>query len=106
MEEIPKLNDIVQQYQGPDVVFVGLSTSSAADVSKFLAKQPFSYRIVPDAGKEMLMNFGTADKNGSLNVAFPTHVVINRNGYVEYRATGVRGIDGVREILARDAEKK
>jgi thiol-disulfide isomerase/thioredoxin len=104
MEEIPRLNAIVDEYQ--DVVFVGLSASNSADINKFLMKQPFKYRIVPDAGKDMLINFGNSGKDGVLNVGFPTHVVINRDGYIEYRAVGVKGVEGVRDALQRLATKK
>lgn len=106
MEEIPKLNEIAQQYKSADVVFVGLSTSSAADVNKFLTKQPFDYRLVPAAGREMLMNFGLPDKSGTLNVAFPTHVVVNREGYIEYRSTGIKGIEGIRTVLDKAIANK
>lgn len=104
MEEIPRLNAIVDQYQ--DVIFVGMSTSNAADINRFLAKQPFKYHIVPNAGKDMLINFGTGGKDGVLSVGFPTHVVINREGYIEYRAAGIKGVEGVRETLQRLATKK
>jgi thiol-disulfide isomerase/thioredoxin len=104
MEEIPRLNAIVDEYQ--DVIFVGMSTSNATDINRFLEKQPFKYRIVPNAGKEMLIYFGNAGKDGVLNVGFPTHVVINREGYIEYRATGIKGVEGVRETLQRLAVKK
>lgn len=104
MEEIPRLNAIVDQYK--DVVFVGLSISSKADIDRFLIKQPFKYRLVPSAGKEMLMNFGVAGRDGVLNVPFPTHVVINGDGYIEFKAAGIKGVDGVRETLERLAAKK
>jgi peroxiredoxin len=104
MEEIPRLNAIVDEYK--DVVFVGLSISSKSDIDRFLVKQPFKYRLVPSAGKEMLMNFGAAGKDGVLNVPFPTHVVINGEGYIEYKAAGIKGVDGVRETLQKLAAKK
>ncbi len=104
MEEIPRLNAIVDAY--PDVVFVGMSSSNAADITKFVTKHPFNYHIVPSAGKEMLLNFGNADNSGDLSVGFPTHVVINSDGYIEYRATGLKGVDGVRDALSRLAAKK
>jgi peroxiredoxin len=97
MAEIPKLNAIVDQF--PDVVFIGLSSSSAADINKFIAKQPFAYQLIPNAAKEMLTNFGNADARGALNVGFPTHVVVNPNGYIEYRESGAKGVDGVRKAL-------
>ena len=104
MEEIPKLNAIVDQF--PNVVFIGLSSSSAADIKKFIAKQPFKYELIPNAAKDMLINFGNADASGSLNVGFPTHVVVNPNGYIEFRETGLKGVDGVRRTLEHLAASK
>lgn len=106
MEEIPKLNEIVNEFAGSDVEFVGLSTSNAGDINKFIAKTPFRYRLVPSAGKDMLINFGLAGPDGSLNVPFPTHVVVNREGFIEYRATGLKGVEGIREILRRETTPK
>lgn len=104
MDEIPRLNAIVDA--NPDVIFVGMSSSNAADITKFIAKQPFKYRLVPDSAKSMLIYFGNATKDGVLNVGFPTHVVINKEGYIEFRAVGLKGVEGVKETLARLAAKK
>ena len=54
----------------------------------------------------MLINFGNADASGSLNVGFPTHVVVNSNGYIEYRETGLKGVEGVRKTLEHLAASK
>ena len=104
MEEIPKLNAIVDEF--PDVVFVGMSSSNSDDITKFVAKQPFKYRLIPSAGKEMLLNFGNTGGGGDMSVGFPTHVVINHDGYIEFRATGIKGVDGVRAALQKLAAKK
>jgi peroxiredoxin len=104
MEEIPKLNAIVDEF--PDVVFIGMSLSKSAEIARFVAKNPFKYRIVPGVGKEILINFGKTDKSGELNVEFPTHVVVDRGGFIEFRASGIKGIAGVRETLQRLAVKK
>ena len=106
MEEIPKLNEIVNEFAGSDVEFVALSTSNAIDINKFIAKTPFKYRLVPSAGREMLINFGQAGKDGSLNVPFPTHIVVGRSGFIEYRETGLKGVEGVREIVRRETAPK
>lgn len=99
VEEIPKLNAIVDEF--PDVVFIGMSSSKSAQLTKFLAKNPFKYRIIPGVGNEILINFGKTDKAGELNVEFPTHVVVNRDGFIAFRAIGIKGIAGVRETLKR-----
>ena len=41
-----------------------------------------------------------------LSVAFPTHLVVNREGYIEYRSTGIKGIEGIRDVLDKTITKK
>ncbi|MCD9186001.1 MAG: TlpA family protein disulfide reductase [Pyrinomonadaceae bacterium] len=102
MEEIPKLNRIVDEFQGKDVVFLGLSSSNKKDLENFLKKNPFKYEIVSDAAAIMLGSYGEASKDGNVKLAFPTHIVVNRQGYVEIKATGIKGVEAVREQLKRE----
>lgn len=102
MEEIPELNEIVDEYRGKDVVFLGLSSSSKTDLNNFLKKNPFKYEIVPNAAAIMLASYGETAKDGSLKLAFPTHIVVNRQGYVEVKMTGIKGVAAVKEQLKRE----
>jgi hypothetical protein len=45
--------------------------------------------------------------DGSGNVVFPTHIVIDREGKIETRLTGTKGIEDLRKAIARltDAAK-
>lgn len=104
MEEIPKLNEIVDEFQDKGVVFLALATNSKADLNKFLQKKPFKYQIISDAAPLMLASYGEADKSGTLRIAFPTHVVVNRQGFVEVKATGIKGLEDVRRELRKQFE--
>ncbi|HQU81636.1 MAG TPA: TlpA disulfide reductase family protein [Pyrinomonadaceae bacterium] len=102
MQEIPELNEIVAQYKDKDVVFLGLSSSNKKDLDNFLKKNPFNYQIVSDAAAIMLGSYGEASKDGNVKLAFPTHVVVNRQGYVEVKMTGLKGVEAVRQQLKRE----
>ncbi|UTX48904.1 TlpA disulfide reductase family protein [Chryseobacterium sp. MA9] len=48
-KEMPELNHLVDKYSGKDVVFLGLTFSDKAALTKFLSKKEFKYNIVPQA---------------------------------------------------------
>ena len=104
MEEIPKLNEIVDEFQGKDVIFLALATNNKADLNKFLQKKPFKYQIISDAAPLMLAGYGEADKSGTLRIAFPTHIVVNRQGFVEVKVTGIKGLEDVKRELRKQFE--
>jgi peroxiredoxin len=106
MEEIPKLNEIVDEYQGKDVVFIGISSSSKNDIENFIKKNPFKYELVPGSAALMLGSFGEAASDGSLKIGFPMHIVVNRQGFIEVKTTGVKGVEAVRQELKREFEGK
>lgn len=106
MEEIPKLNEIVDQYQDKDVVFLGLSSSSKDDIEKFIKKNPFKYQLVPNSAAIMLGSFGEAASDGTLKLGFPMHIVVNREGFIEVKASGIKGVEAVRETLKKEFEGK
>ncbi len=102
VEEINSLNQLVDQYSdNKDVVFVGLAASPKALIENFLTKHPFKYVVVPDAINIILGQFGTPDKSGGMGVPFPMHLVLNREGDVVVKTQGIKGIDAVKQELAR-----
>lgn len=101
MEEIPKLNELVTEFEGKDVIFLGISSSSKADVNNFLKKNPFKYQIVPDSAAVMLGSFGEPGSDGTLNIGFPMHIVVNREGFIEVKERGIKGVEAVRQELRK-----
>lgn len=99
--EIKLLNKLVEEYQDRDVVFLAPAASTRADLVRFLAKNPFRYRVIPDAGNIILGKFGTPDKDGFRSMPFPMHIVLDRNGRIVTRAPGIKGIEAVRAELKR-----
>ncbi|MGI8556326.1 MAG: hypothetical protein ACR2LT_08235 [Pyrinomonadaceae bacterium] len=70
-----------------------------------MKKNPFKYNIVANAGDFMLFGFGDKQKDGSYFLLFPTHVVIDREGRIISKTSGVRGVEVVRAELARQFNK-
>jgi len=106
MQEIPKLNEIVDEFAGKDVVFIGMSSSNKKDIENFTKKNPFKYQLVPDSAAIMLGSFGEAASDGSLNIGFPMHIVINREGLITVKAHGLSGVEAVRQELRKQFEGK
>ncbi|HMS42519.1 MAG TPA: TlpA disulfide reductase family protein [Pyrinomonadaceae bacterium] len=105
LQEIKMLNEIVDEYKGKDVVFLGLATNNKTELQRFVKKNPFKYQIIPDVAAFMLTNYGD-QKNGVYNLGFPTHVVIDREGYIVMKMQGIKGVDAVKKELKNQFEKK
>jgi peroxiredoxin len=102
VEEIKLLNQLVTSYQNnKDVVFIGLAASRKGDVEKFLKKNPFKYTTVPDAAQIILSKFGSVDKKGAVNMPFPMHFVLDRNGNAVVSVQGIKGVDAVKKELLK-----
>jgi peroxiredoxin len=107
VQEIKMLNQLVDDYKdNKDVVFIGLASSNKADLEKFLKKNPFKYQVVPDAMMIILSKFGTPDQTGEINIPFPMHYVIDREGDVLVKAQGIKGIGVVKNELQKQFASK
>ena len=105
LQEIKMLNEIVDEYAGKDVVFLGLATNTRTELQKFVKKNPFKYQIVPNAGDFMLESYGEL-KNSEYYLGFPTHVVIDREGYIVLKMQGIKGVEAVKKELKKQLEVK
>lgn len=102
LAEIKQLNQLVDEYKAnPDVVFLAPAASPRNELVKFLAKNPFKYQVLPDAAIIILSQFGTPDKNGDINLPFPMHYVLDREGHVTVKAQGIKGIEAVKNELKK-----
>ena len=107
LEEIKTLNQLVDSYkENKDVVFLALASSKRADLAKFLAKTPFKYTIVPDAQQIILEKFGTPNKNGAIDIAFPMHFVMDKDGKIVIKVQGVKGVEAVKAELKKQFAAK
>lgn len=79
-EEMPQLNKLVEEYkQNKDVVFISITTDKKEEILKFLQSNNFQYQIIADATDLIL-------KDGIL--AFPTNIVLDKEGRVQYISEG------------------
>jgi peroxiredoxin len=77
--EMPGLNQLVAEFKDKDVVFLAPALDSAEELRKFLKTTAFNYTIIADA--EAIVNSYEVS-------AFPTHIIIDRNGQIMGRLTG------------------
>lgn len=102
LSEIKALNQVVKDYQSnKDVVFIAPAASPQRELEVFLKKNPFDFQVLPDSMMLILMKFGTPDKNGEINVPFPMHYVIGRDGKTLVKMQGTKGVAAVKAELAK-----
>jgi len=77
--EMPGLNKLVEKFKGAEVVFIGFASDDEAQLREFLKKNPFNYKIVAGASS-IAKQYGVS--------AYPTHVLINKQGQIEFTMTG------------------
>lgn len=79
-QEIPELNKVVDDYKTKEVLFLAVALDDYRDLSDFLAGTNFKYKIV-DGGRWFAESHGVK--------AYPTHLVLNREGKVVYHTSGL-----------------
>lgn len=74
IKEMPELNELVKQFQSQkDVEFYSITYNTKDEVAKFLTKHKFDYQPIVNA-ENILETFK--------NPAYPTHIVIDREGKI------------------------
>ncbi len=87
VSEIPKLNQLASNYNGKDVVFLGLTTDNPTIVESFIKNRPFNFNLMPGSFG-VLLKYADRDRAGNLNMGFPAYFVINQQGEIELKASG------------------
>jgi peroxiredoxin len=77
--EMPGLNTLTDEFKDEDVIFIAFALDNPEALQKFLKEEEFTYQIIPDAGKIVSL-YGVK--------VFPTHVLINKRGEIEFMLTG------------------
>lgn len=85
--EIPKLNGVAERYKGKDVVFIAVTMDNEAKINPYLKKNPFNFHILPNSFGVML-KYADKDRSGNINMGFPAHFLISRNGMIALRTDG------------------
>lgn len=74
VQEMPDMNKIVDEYKNEDIIFIAPTFDEKARVQKFLTRFDFDYQVVTDVKDYIIENNVTN---------FPTHFVIDQEGYVK-----------------------
>jgi peroxiredoxin len=77
--EMPGLNKLAEEFNTGDVIFIGFALDEAEALRKFLKEIPFKYQIVAESSA-VAAQYGAS--------VFPTHVLINKQGQIEFFLTG------------------
>jgi thiol-disulfide isomerase/thioredoxin len=92
--EIPKYNRLYEAYQGKDVAIIGIVVESPGNIPSKVRQLGIKYPVlIGDGGA--LSAFGNVE-------AFPTTVVINKDGKIYKRYRGA--VPNKEEIIKRDIE--
>ncbi len=72
--EMPEMNEMVEMFEGEDIVYLAPTFDDEQVVEKFLSKREFTYEIIPDV-KDFCLE---------LNVrSYPTHFVVDKEGIIQ-----------------------
>ena len=102
LKEVPQLNKLVTAYRKRNFVFIAFALDNKYQLEDFLKKKQFTYNIVPN-GMQMALKY---NRPGSDQVAFPSHVVVNPKGEIEFRSEGASGLAPLQKELKRLAAVK
>ncbi|MFD1631184.1 TlpA family protein disulfide reductase [Pseudopedobacter beijingensis] len=79
-QEMPHLNELVEKYKDrDDVLFLGVALDESYEVGQFLKSTPFAYQQLR-GGRAISTAFDVK--------AFPTHLIVDKNGVVQFSAQG------------------
>ena len=95
--EFTKLNKLVDKFKNKEVVFIAPTLDNAATLEPFLKDHAFKYHVVPNSLSLIVNSY----RDGSGNVVFPTHIVIDKEGKIETRMTGSKRVGDLRKVIAR-----
>lgn len=74
IEEMPELNDLVEEFEDQEVVFIAPTFDDDSQVERFLGRFEFDYQIVADV-KDFCQQLSIT--------SYPTHIIVDREGIVK-----------------------
>ncbi|ARN77597.1 hypothetical protein BST97_06095 [Nonlabens spongiae] len=97
-KEIPELNELVEENEDEEVVFLGVATDRHKQLTSFLSKTEFNYNIIAE-GRRFAAAYNVT--------AYPTHIVIGKDAKVSYAAAGFGpgSIDVLKSAIEEELEK-
>ena len=100
--EFGELNSLVNKFKDRGVVFIAPTLDDINTLKPFLKQHNFKYHLVPNSGSLIITTYS----DGSGNVAFPTHIVIDKEGKIETRLTGAKAVGDLQKVIVRLTQAK
>lgn len=88
--EMPKLNELVKEFEDKDVVFLAITFNEKGVVDNFLFDTAFDYTIAPNAN-DVITTYGVQ--------SYPTSIVINKKGEIALKEIGYR--TNIKSVLSK-----
>lgn len=85
--EMPKLNRLVDKYDGKSVEFIGLTMNNEQLVNNFLKKKTFKFTIIPNS-LGVVLKYADRDSRGRLMMGYPAHYIVDQSGKVVLKTSG------------------
>lgn len=89
VSEMPKLNRLVDKYNGQAVEFLGLTMNHKQIVERFLKNKPFKYNILPNSFG-VVLKYAPRDSRNRLSMGFPAHFIVDQSGKVVLFTSGFK----------------
>ncbi len=99
VSEMPKLNNLVDKYDGREVEFLALTMNQQDIVENFLKKKTFKFNILPNSFG-VVLKYADRDRAGRLNMGFPAHFVVNQDGKVVLKTSGFKQSDKLDSVIS------
>lgn len=85
--EFPKMNQVVRSFDGKNVIFLSLTMDNEERIESFLKSNQIAAQVVPNSFG-VLLQYADRDKRGYLDMGFPSYFVVDKQGLLQYRASG------------------
>ena len=98
--EFPKLNRLIKAYNGKKIVFLSLTNENEEKIEAYIKKNPLETQILPNSFG-VLLQYADRDKNGNLDMGYPSYYVVNDAGNIEFRSSGYDKTPALNSTLTR-----
>lgn len=85
--ELPKLNEVARRYKDKDVVFLALTMENQGRIEPYLRKNQFEFNVLPNSFG-VVLKYADMDRNGTINMGFPSYFLINQHGTIAHKSDG------------------
>ena len=80
LESLRELNKIVKEYEGKDIVILGVTLRKKEEINKFFYKSVFKFNIIPE-GIDLINRFDID--------SYPTHLIIDKDSKITFFHEGL-----------------